>query len=376
MTVDGPRAARPHELGPVVDLANLVFFHAHGRAPRIATFHPELFTEANRENVRLLRVDGRVVSALTVFPLPVRCVGPHGPVRLLVGCIGTVITHADYRRHGFGRAVLRDALAHMREIGCEFGWLGTGIPAFYRALGWENAGSAYSFQLDRSHVELLPTSGDLDLSCSPDGDAGVVTALGVEASLGSLRDATLTQVRLEHPGREVWVARHGSAAIAYVVVDGDDNGDKAIEHAGPAEAVAAILGAWWRTRDDPAASASGWGRGSANRTLQVTAPDLPGGLADHLLTRGFPHRRGYQGMLRAVRPTDLLRELGCDAVAIEEDDGASVSVRAEAASCRLTHGQFARWVFGPEVVPGAPPVRCSPGGAWPARFHLSPLDHV
>ena len=395
VTVDGPRACRPHELGSVIDFANLVFFHPHGSPPRIATLHPELFTEANRAGVRLVRVDGHVAAAVTVFALPMRCVGPAGRSRLLAGCVGTVATHPDYRRQGFGRAVLRDALAHMREIGCDVGWLGTGIPAFYRALGWENAGSLDEFRLDRSHVDLLPTGEGLGLRCGPGGDASVVTTLAAAEPVASERDSELTRVRLDHVGREVWAAYRGRDAIAYVVFDSAADGDKALEHAGPADAVAAIIGAWLRARDDPergwrppavpaaaaaqppaAASTSSWGQGSANWTLQVSAPDAPGGLAQHLLDLGLPHRRGYQGMLRAIRPADLLRKLGCVGVAVEAEDDQSVTVRVAGAPGRLTHGRFARWVFGPERVPGAPGLPCASEGAWPVRFHLSPLDHV
>jgi hypothetical protein len=36
------------------------------------------------------------------------------------------------------------------------GWLGTGINDWYRRLGWENAGCAWTFTLDRATIELLP----------------------------------------------------------------------------------------------------------------------------------------------------------------------------------------------------------------------------
>ncbi len=382
LAFDGPRACRPHELGRAQELADLVFYHSRGRPPEVAARHPELFTEANRENVRVVRAGARVVALAAVLPLPVRAVGPIGPVTLPVGCLATVATHPDHRRQGLGHAVLGDAMERMRALGCDAGWLGTGIPAFYRRMGWETAGSKYEFELDESHAALL-AAGALGLRCVPGGDVGTVVRLQAGEAVGAARGEALTAVRLDREGVELWTARRDGAAEGYAVFERsrEESGhDRVLDHAGPAEAVATILGAWWRAHDEPGASASARGPASANRVLHVTAPDAPGGLADLLLALGLPHRRSYQGMLRAVRPGALLRSLGLATPVVEGEDAAGVTLRlggGAGRAHRLAYGAFTRWLFGPERVPGAPEVAPgAPGGSWPLRFHLAPLDHV
>ena len=82
-------------------------------------------------------VDGELIStcALTMVPNLTRAGQPYG-------LIENVVTHADYRQRGYGRAVLHAALAHAWQQGCYKVMLMTGRKdaatlRFYESAGFD-----------------------------------------------------------------------------------------------------------------------------------------------------------------------------------------------------------------------------------------------
>jgi predicted acetyltransferase len=68
---------------------------------------------------RLLFCDGVLASALTVYLWRVRLNG----LTPLAGLIGGVCTHPDYRRRGFVKLLMQDAVDFMKGQGCSLSWL-------------------------------------------------------------------------------------------------------------------------------------------------------------------------------------------------------------------------------------------------------------
>ena len=126
--LDGPRACGKFELAPTLDLLDRVF--TPDRA-EMGHFGPHLFCEENRENMRVLRVGRRIVAHAGLFVTEM--VTPRGEFRL--GGVYGVACDPDFRRHGYGEACVRDVMLRMEELGCDVGWLGTGIWDWYRAFG-------------------------------------------------------------------------------------------------------------------------------------------------------------------------------------------------------------------------------------------------
>ncbi len=89
-----------------------------------------------------LFLGGKEVSHLYVHDLEVRIGGSI----VRVGGIGGVWTHEEYRRRGFARKVLEDALDYMREEGYDLSLL-FGIPDFYHRFGYAPVLPEYSLSL-------------------------------------------------------------------------------------------------------------------------------------------------------------------------------------------------------------------------------------
>ncbi len=82
---------------------------------------------------RICEVDGRIVSSVRIVRRWVR----YGESILELGGIGDVTTLPEYRGRGYSTMVLQDALRWMKDHHCDFSLLFTGIPDFYRRVGYE-----------------------------------------------------------------------------------------------------------------------------------------------------------------------------------------------------------------------------------------------
>lgn len=80
-----------------------------------------------------------------------------GSARLRVGCIGAVVTHADYRRQGIGSALMQDALAYARARGHALLLL-NGAAHFYDPFGYVDVFDATEHTLSRAQVLAQPPS--------------------------------------------------------------------------------------------------------------------------------------------------------------------------------------------------------------------------
>ncbi|HOF88226.1 MAG TPA: GNAT family N-acetyltransferase, partial [Armatimonadota bacterium] len=114
---DGPRGCTPYEVGAALDLLNLVF---SPRAPEMGSFNPLITSEANARRMRILRVNDTLAAHAGYWVYDYQT--SRGVVKL--GGLWAVATHPDYRRRGYGRLCVLDAMRALREEGCQLGWLG------------------------------------------------------------------------------------------------------------------------------------------------------------------------------------------------------------------------------------------------------------
>ena len=101
------------------------------------------FAAAGTDQVRGLWVDGAPVAALLRIPM-----GQHlgGRVLPMVG-VAAVGVRLDARRRGHGSALMRAALAEMREEGAALSTLYASNMPLYRGVGYEAAGSAHQGEI-------------------------------------------------------------------------------------------------------------------------------------------------------------------------------------------------------------------------------------
>src|SRR3954447_3189171 len=143
----GPGTEADHEA--VYQILLHVF---HG--PDRESFLGALNDPAYKPEQRLLaKVDGRVVSHLHLTSREVR----YGSVRLGLNGIMWVGTLPEYRGLGFAQNLLKLADVRAQETGAALQALVTGMPQFYRPLGWGVCGrQTVGIALSRN----LPPTGD------------------------------------------------------------------------------------------------------------------------------------------------------------------------------------------------------------------------
>lgn len=134
---------RPRELPALRELLNEVFITERNGRGDLFEFAPLLYSEANVENLRVVRRGRQIVGHAGILERSIRW---RGQV-LRAGFIGGVCAHQDLRGEGIGTLVMQDAARRMAELGLDFGVLWTGSPGFYERLGWRHAGGISIMQI-------------------------------------------------------------------------------------------------------------------------------------------------------------------------------------------------------------------------------------
>lgn len=87
---------------------------------------------ATTESSRIVMVDGRVVSHIRVYRRDLRL---RGGV-IASGHLSEVSTHPDFRRRGFGRALLKDSARYIASQGWPLACVWSGVTQFYSCEDW------------------------------------------------------------------------------------------------------------------------------------------------------------------------------------------------------------------------------------------------
>jgi predicted acetyltransferase len=123
------RAIRPEEMDECLDLWDAVFVRV-GKAYFVPYFEGDPWFKP--DYTRVCAVDGKLVSAVQVCERRVRI----GAAELVMGGIGNVGTHSEFRSRGYSSHLLRDCVRVMGENRMDFSVLFTGIHDFYGRIGW------------------------------------------------------------------------------------------------------------------------------------------------------------------------------------------------------------------------------------------------
>ena len=113
--MEGPRATKPEEVQPVIDLVNLVFRTGNHWKPTMEIEFPLLLCEENRDNMRIITENGQPVSDINYYP---SSIAVEGSV-IRAASVGAVCTHPDYRGRQFATMILDDVEDKMRREGVE-----------------------------------------------------------------------------------------------------------------------------------------------------------------------------------------------------------------------------------------------------------------
>ncbi|MFO8008093.1 MAG: GNAT family N-acetyltransferase [Candidatus Brocadiia bacterium] len=145
MAVQGPRGAKPQEIGAIVELSNAVF-RPRGEG-HMGRDYPLLFAPENAEDLRVFVDEGRPVSLVGIYQADLWL---HG-IRQRAGCIGSVCTHADYRGQGLATRLMKDARAKAAADGCTL-LLISGGRGLYRRLDYVDPGGYVTYRVGRKRL--------------------------------------------------------------------------------------------------------------------------------------------------------------------------------------------------------------------------------
>ena len=227
--------ARAGDRAELLDFLHAVFLRNNPQHPRFEALFPDIFYADTDEAMAphaVVRVDGRIAACVGAYPMTLRIAGCDVPI---VG-IGQVSTGADHLGKGYMTALLREQLRRAREGGAALAWLG-GRHDRYSRFGFESAGTAFSFGLDKRSVCEVPRRREVARLPGTPGD-------GVPAALFALREDTADSVvetperyarHLRRSGIEIWTATPtgSSEPDAWVVYNADNR--KLDEFSGSAE---------------------------------------------------------------------------------------------------------------------------------------------
>lgn len=144
---DGPRSLRSEEWPQLDALVSAVF-----RSGMFANY-PQLFNDANRENLRVVVDDGRVVCHVGVMPRAASLLG----CRIEVACVGAVATAPAQRGRGFASAAFQDCCEWAAALGSDL-LLISGGRGLYTRVGCRPVGRDWNIVLDVSPGNAAATA--------------------------------------------------------------------------------------------------------------------------------------------------------------------------------------------------------------------------
>ena len=367
MIEEGPRAPKPNEIEDLIAHVNLVMREEVGSAPSFALDWPYVITRENLENIRVVLVDDHIVSSTAIVPHETSI----GGVNLRIGGINGVSTHPDYRRRGYASRILEACIDHMRDLGCHLSLLSTGVPSWYRKLGWEYAGKTHVYRFDRGNRGFLASDPGLVMRTAEPSDFGSIAAIHAGRNHGAVRSADHMRTVFTRNRARTWVAEDGGEVRAYVWT----RGHAISEYGGPSEFVIPMISRLLDEWDDSAIQTSTRTREDRLTDIiptvhaSLSTPAQPDAVTEVLDAIGILRSSEYVGMMRIENLEGLLQAYGLEDVEVE-CTGSSIRFTGPGWSHCCSPTDTVKLLFGPER-----PAGLTVDGL-PFTFHEWPADRV
>lgn len=361
--IEGPRECDfEYEIGPTLDLVNLVLRTSRGAEPTYGESWPQIFSYSNRKNIRIIKVGEKVVSCVSLFFSEVTV----GRITLKVGGLNGLATHPDYRKRGYAKLILEDATQRMREEGSDISLLATPIWEYYRLSGWEKGGIENIYSLDRGNINLLPKLKNYGIQENFHKYLDEINALRAKENLGAARSVTLLRSLLSK--NKICLILKGKNLAAYIVV----RKRGVIEYAGPPEIVAGAIREVFQQMDQSEASTTDrneFFEPVLQATFSINTPGSRTHLSELLDDLAIPRRIDYLGMLKIISINSLLKKLGLEDIRVEENSDKIDLYRGEK-TAQFTIRKLVKLIFGPEKISNFGK------DIFPINFYQWPLDRV
>ena len=132
------------------------FLRTRNRPGNVSDRFPSVFRRSDPSNILVARTPRGIASALVFHDTRL----DHGR---LLRQIGLVSTRAEFRKQGFGSALLRFAHTCIAQDQVSVALLWTSAYPFYQRLGWWRQDSSCVAKVEGSSVALAPTRGVIEL---------------------------------------------------------------------------------------------------------------------------------------------------------------------------------------------------------------------
>ena len=176
---------------------------------------PLVFAPSNHHYCRVIVEDGKTISHAAVWERELVV----DDARLKVGEIVLVATHPDYRLRGYAASLMRDLQSTMHAENYDMGILWTGVPDFYRKLGWETVTPrGWIVDLAGLRTPKFDSSEKVQICCYNETRHvdGIIT-LHEREQVRFTRSRNDFATLLALPKMHVWVATHDDTVAAYLV---------------------------------------------------------------------------------------------------------------------------------------------------------------
>jgi predicted N-acetyltransferase YhbS len=220
--VDGPRALRDGEWGELDAVVGTVF------RPEMFHDYPQLFDRDNREHLRVVAADGKVVCHVGFTERPATLAG----CRVDVACIGAVATLEAYRGRGYASLAFQDACDVAASDGIDV-MLISGGRGLYTRVGCRAVGQDWNFSLtpdEAPRLQAVPAvAGAGAYALAPVGPEriDVLRALYQREPVRFLRPLRDWEMAFDcgvvmNTASDFWAVSDGETILAYLIVHQPD----------------------------------------------------------------------------------------------------------------------------------------------------------
>lgn len=301
----------------------------------ITSEYPVAFSEANRNNIRIITERDQVLAHAVIKPMIVKA--PAGLFK--VAGLGSVVTSTEHRNQGLSSKTIESCLEGARAHGCDFAILWTNIYEFYRKFGFELAGSEQSVLLDRDVT--IKDSQNLKFVDGNKVAAEAIHRLYGQHTVTSLRTVEETRKYLQIPNSRVYTAWDSAGALKAYAIEGKGADLNGYVHEWGGS-VQALLGLFSHIRI------------TQNRNITVIVPRHSQNLLRAFEEQKIAVNEGFLGMIKILNPSNLFskikrhsRHIGIQDLVLEYQGGKYFIGNKDQIFQTESEHDIVRLIFGP-----------------------------